>query len=271
MSFESNRASWEWLARHDPLWAILSDPAKQGGHWNIDDFFSTGKEEVERVFAYLEKKGIAPPDRMLALDFGCGVGRLTRALAARMDEVHGIDVSQNMVARARELNQGAPGRMSFFLNRDRDLSMFADASYSFIYSSIVLQHIPYPESLGYVREFFRLAKPGGLVVFQVPTLDRTRLPRRVARALLRRVAQMVRLPMPALHIEMNVIPEAEIRSAALAAGAEVIDVVYTNSVESNANGGLRFEERDGGGRLASCQFSVIASAARRGLASRSAP
>jgi SAM-dependent methyltransferase len=234
----------------------LERPGEARGHWNIDDFFSTGKEEVERVFAYLEKKRIALPDRILALDFGCGVGRLTRALAARMDEVHGVDVSQNMVARARELNQGAPGRMSFFLNRDRDLSMFADASYSFIYSSIVLQHIPYPESLGYVREFFRLAKPGGLVVFQVPTLDRTRLPRRFARALLRRVAQMARLPIPALHIEMNVIPEGEIRSAALAAGVEVIDVVYTNSVESNANGGLQFEERDGGGRLASCQFSV---------------
>jgi SAM-dependent methyltransferase len=182
------------------------------------------------------------------------VGRLSRALAARFDEVHGVDASDTMVARARELNASAPGKLTFILNTEPSLRQLPDARYAFIYSSIVLQHIPYPASLGYVREFMRLVKPGGLVVFQTPTFDRSGLLRRSARAAARRVVQAAQLPFDGLYMEMNVIPEDDVRRAAAASGCEVLDVVSTNSAVHDHNGGITFFQEDRGERLVSKQF-----------------
>src|SRR5260370_23718055 len=120
MSFKSTRASWEWLAQRDFLWAICTHPTKRNRRWDLEQFFATGEREIDSVFAYLEQRGIAPSDRTLALDFGCGVGRLTRALGARFDEVHGVDISPTMIARAWKLNAQHP-RLKFFLNERPDL------------------------------------------------------------------------------------------------------------------------------------------------------
>jgi SAM-dependent methyltransferase len=253
MSFKSTSASWEWLAQRDFLWAICTHPTRRNRGWDLEQFFATGEREIDSVFAYLEQKGLAPSDRTLALDFGCGVGRLTRALGTRFDEAHGVDVSPTMIARARELNAGHP-RLKFFLNERPDLRQFPDAAYALVYSSIVLQHISYPESLGYISELIRLTRPGGLVVFQTPTLDRTRLPTRMARSALRFLVQALKLPVDSFHMEMNVVPEARILETARNAGCEVLDVVYSNSVDAASGGSVRFFDTDRGARLVSRQF-----------------
>jgi 2-polyprenyl-3-methyl-5-hydroxy-6-metoxy-1,4-benzoquinol methylase len=255
-ALRSSQRAWERLARKDPLWAVLTDPRKRGRAWQEDEFFATGTREIATLFGYLEGRGIAPADHRLALDFGCGVGRLSRALATRFDEVHGVDASPTMIERARGLNAQAPGKMTFILNQAPDLAQLPSARYSFIYSNIVLQHIPYPASLTYVREFMRLVRPGGLVVFQTPTLDRTGLALRALRTVARRVAQGIRLPIDALHIEMHVIPEAVVRSEAAGAGCEVLDVAYTNAVNDDLNGQLEFFAQDRGDRLVSQQFAL---------------
>lgn len=256
MGFELSRKSWEWLARCDPLWAICTDPRKRGGRWTTAEFFATGEREIEAVFRYLDRKGIAVTDRSTALDFGCGVGRLTRALASRMDEVYGVDVSPTMIRLATELNAGQSGRMHFVLNEERDLRRFADRTFSFIYSSIVLQHVPYPASLGYVGEFMRLLKPGGALVFQTPTLDRSTLAWRLLRSAARQAVQRLRLPFGRFYMEMSVIPEEEIGDHAKQEGVEILDVVNTNSTDAGADGTLKFFEEDRGGRLISRQFVV---------------
>ena len=45
---------------------------------------------------------------------------------------------------------------------------FADASFDFVYSTIVLQHVPPALAIGYVDEFARVLRPGGLAVFTLP-------------------------------------------------------------------------------------------------------
>ena len=37
--FADLQSTWEDLAKQDPLWAILSVPAKKGGKWNLEEFF----------------------------------------------------------------------------------------------------------------------------------------------------------------------------------------------------------------------------------------
>jgi len=75
-----------------------------------------------------------------ALDFGCGVGRLTRAMAAYFPECCGVDISPTMVRLAQEFNQDVP-QCRFMVNEKDQLEEFRDGYFGFIYTSIVLQHI----------------------------------------------------------------------------------------------------------------------------------
>ena len=48
------RSFWDDLAERDPLWAILSDPAKRGGRWDLRSFFATGEREISVLLHQLE-------------------------------------------------------------------------------------------------------------------------------------------------------------------------------------------------------------------------
>ena len=156
---------WEDAARIDPLWAILSDPARRHRGWNLSDFFATGRREISLLMHQLETL-LHPPVRGDALDFGCGVGRLTQALAGIFERVVGVDVSPTMIRLAEQLNR-RPDRASYLLNDRPDLSCLPSRSLDFLYSDIVLQHIPPQQSRVYVAEFLRLLRPGGIAVFQL--------------------------------------------------------------------------------------------------------
>jgi FkbM family methyltransferase len=158
------RRVWETLGRDDPLWAVLSQADKRGGRWDPDEFLATGHIEIEAQLAALAPSGY-PSGRELALDFGCGAGRLTRALAAHFEHVIGIDVSASMVDAATRLNADVGG-IEFRVNPSPRLDDVADASVDFVFSHITLQHIPAALAAGYVGEFFRVLAPGGAVVFQ---------------------------------------------------------------------------------------------------------
>jgi SAM-dependent methyltransferase len=156
---------WEEAARKDPLWAILSDPVRRNRGWNIQDFFDTGRREISLLLHQLASLGF-PPRRGAALDFGCGVGRLTQALAPAFDEVTGVDVSPTMVRLANLLNRW-PGKARYLLNSDSNLSLLPSESLDFIYSDVVLQHIPAEQARRYLVEFLRVLRPGGVVAFQL--------------------------------------------------------------------------------------------------------
>jgi SAM-dependent methyltransferase len=158
------RQDWEELAVLDPMWAILSDPKMQFNRWDHAAFFKTGVEEVDALVAQAQQLG-HPVQWRRALDFGCGVGRLTRALRTHFPECHGVDISAEMVRSAKDL---AP-QCHFHVNTENDLRLFADSHFDFVYSVIVLQHQPSHQIiLRYVSEFLRVLHPDGLLVFQLP-------------------------------------------------------------------------------------------------------
>jgi len=243
-------ADWEANARVDARFAILSDP-DHGEEWSTTEFLATGEQEIASVFSHLDDVGLAPVARVRALDFGCGVGRLTRALGRRFDEAVGVDVAPTMVDQARALDPEA--NVSFVVNQAADLGAFADASFDFVYSNIVLQHVGNELQRGYVAEFCRILAPGGLAVFQIPSRRlgvqgalRRALPPEVTARLrrLRRPDALLRRDDAVLHMEMNCLPESEVRAVVAANGARVVDVVHTNAAEPGFAGQVVFLDRD---------------------------
>jgi len=164
MSTAEHRRGWEDLAVLDPMWAVLSDPQRQFGRWNADEFFSTGAEEVARLRERLLALGY--PDTFgSALDFGCGLGRLTRALTACCREVIGVDISEEMISKARALTPAC----QFVHNQNYDLRIFPSNRFDLIYTRFVLQHQRSTKLiLEYVSELIRVVKPGGVAAFQIP-------------------------------------------------------------------------------------------------------
>ncbi|MBM3821072.1 MAG: class I SAM-dependent methyltransferase [Acidimicrobiia bacterium] len=164
MSLEDLQRNWNGLAQQDAFRAVLTS----GGHvpWDAETFFRTGVEEIGSIMARLKTLGISTGAQR-ALDFGCGLGRLTQALARHFDRVDGVDISENMLTQARGLNPFGD-RLAFHLNSRDDLALFPDGTFDLVYSNITLQHMEPRYSVRYIREFFRVAKHGGAVVFQLP-------------------------------------------------------------------------------------------------------
>jgi len=167
---------WDVLAASDPLWAILSDPSRRGRRWDLATFFRTGEREISTLMHQLARLSGVESSIPLnaALDFGCGVGRLTQALATYFASVVGIDVSEGMVAHARRLNRHGD-RVTYIANARADLGVVGDRRFDLVYTDLVLQHMPPEQALGYLSEFVRILRSGGCLLFQLPSHKRVEL------------------------------------------------------------------------------------------------
>jgi glycosyltransferase involved in cell wall biosynthesis/ubiquinone/menaquinone biosynthesis C-methylase UbiE len=158
--------SWDRFGIEDPFWAVLTNPDKKGGGWSEAEFFDIGRHDIRAALQRITALGIGLNFEK-ALDFGCGPGRLTQALAGHFREVHGVDIAPSMIAKAHELNKYG-GRCVYHLNDRPDLRLFDANTFDLVYSWLVLQHMPKQLALGYISEFARVTKPGGVMVFQIP-------------------------------------------------------------------------------------------------------
>ncbi len=139
----------------------------QGGGWPVDEFFHHGQIEIDQMLDHIDALGLRGKCRDLALDFGCGVGRLTQALGLEYDHVIGADISAEMVKQAKELNRRGD-RVEYVKTGERLLDTLEPGTFDLIYSRIVLQHMPAEYQRAYVGEFVKLLAPNGLAVFQIP-------------------------------------------------------------------------------------------------------
>ncbi|SMC96674.1 class I SAM-dependent methyltransferase [Kibdelosporangium aridum] len=158
------RDQWETLAKSDPFWAVLTETEYHDGQAR-KDFFDSGRTDVRRLLEVLDRHGKSYGD--VAVDFGCGVGRLTYALAEQCKHVTGVDVSRSMIEQAQAGNP-FPDRVAFVHNEAATLP-FDDDSVDLVISVITLQHIRPALSLRYLLEMARITKPGGHLVFQLPS------------------------------------------------------------------------------------------------------
>ena len=238
------RFGWAWnqLGEDNALGAILTRDG-QVAAWNLEEFLATGRTDVDRFIADLSRLAPSTP-RTRAMDFGCGVGRITRALAEHFGHVTGVDVAPSMIARAKALHAGC-ANCTFVLNRSPNLRAFPDGSFTVVYCRLVLQHIKPSIVRGYIPELVRVLEPGGVLMFQLPeqigvdereafenaevvgTLKRL-LPRSLVVAW-RRLKFSLIVPTSGAQIEMYGLPKEEVLQLIRGAGGRVLDVLPDHS------------------------------------------
>lgn len=230
MQLAKHKRDWEELAALDPYWAILSEPGKRFSLWDRNEFFRTGRDQVDALVS-IAKQLNCPRDWNCALDFGCGVGRLTRALSNYFPECHGVDISSEMVRQAQRL---APDCF-FHVHTESNLHLFPDSFFDLVYSVIVLQHLPGRAAVfGYIAEFLRVLRRGALLAFQLPCQmawrNRIQLGRRLYSAL-RAIGLNSDFLYHRLHlvpISMVAIPEKQIVTFIRSCGGQILDVRADN-------------------------------------------
>ncbi|MGD8413570.1 MAG: class I SAM-dependent methyltransferase [Candidatus Latescibacterota bacterium] len=153
---------WDKKARENATYYVSS--YQEYDDQDLEEFWKWGDKLAER---FLGESGIAFTGSEKMLEIGCGVGRMTRYFARGFKEVHGIDVSEEMIKRARE-NLVDSENVQLHVGNGCDLGLFEDGAFDFVFSYITFQHIPdVSVTLNYIREAGRVLRNGGHFYFQV--------------------------------------------------------------------------------------------------------
>ncbi len=221
------KRNWDALGTEDPLFAILTQPGKANGGWNVDEFFATGVGQME-TFLSMAHAAIPALGKGEAMDFGCGVGRLTQPLSGYFDHAYGVDISPSMIDLANKYNRHGD-RCRYVLNDNHDLRVFPDNKFDFICSFITLQHMEPRYMREYIPEFIRVLAPGGLLMFQL-TDDLLllkspvhKLVHRIHHFLQYRVYWRIAHPKRA-YFEMHGLPKDEVIQLIHTAGGSILSV-----------------------------------------------
>ncbi|MBZ5673653.1 MAG: class I SAM-dependent methyltransferase [Acidobacteriia bacterium] len=161
-----SNSEWTRWGREDPLWAVFTEPDREcGGRlpWTDEEFYATGQPDWEDFIQRWHQYGL---DLESCLEVGCGTGRITCPLSASFRRVFAVDISPEMIQRARDAS--TRGNVEFGLTDGIKLP-YQDRFVKAIFSTHVLQHLDSSRVvLEYFREFFRVLDSGGTIMIHVP-------------------------------------------------------------------------------------------------------
>lgn len=206
---------WGAIGQQAPHWSVLTQPRFRPAEieHHKDEFYASGENDAMLVLDILRMHGVAPGAVGHVVEFGCGVGRATLALARHFPQVVGCDVSPAHLAIAME-EARARGASNIDWYHSTVAKPLPDVGCDLWFSRIVLQHNPPPVMSWLLREAFRRLLPGGVALFQVPT-------HAVGYGFA--TARYLEASRP-LAMEMHALPQKAVFRLALEAGLEVLEV-----------------------------------------------
>jgi SAM-dependent methyltransferase len=175
----STDRAWEYFGRESPYFGVLTNarfaPENLDGRAR-DAFFASGEDYVEMVLRTVHDHLDAQFEPTRALDFGCGVGRLTLPLARRCRDVVGVDVSESMLAEARTNAVAASLTNVTFVKGD-DLLSRVDGTFDLVHAFIVFQHIPRSRGEVILGQLIDRLADGGVGILQMTYANSSSTPR----------------------------------------------------------------------------------------------
>lgn len=212
---ERTGSYWAQVGQEAPHWSVLTNEiylpdriAETKGA-----FYATGAVDADLVRRTLRRHGLDPAHLPRCVEYGCGVGRATLALAAIFQRVVGCDISRPHLDLARA-EAARRGLANVAWHHSSIAAPMPGGTWNFWYSRIVLQHNPPPVIAHLLRLAFAGLAPGGIALFQVPThFQNYRFS----------IDAHLQDPRPPT-MEMHALPQHHIFALAAEAGLEVLEV-----------------------------------------------
>jgi SAM-dependent methyltransferase len=166
------QSTWEEKAKENPLFAVMTMPemadasAQAFDEQHLETFFAKGEALFSAHVAPLIATAGGPG---LVVEYGCGAGRILKAVTGAGHRAAGIDISPTMLEHCRAL---VPEAQSLHCLDEAGRTDLPDACARVVYSYAVVQHIASLAS--YVRaidEMCRVLGPGGVLGVQVNCED----------------------------------------------------------------------------------------------------
>ena len=156
---------WNHYGKTEPHWSVLTNPKYTSSeiNKNIKQFYQSGEHTIKQVESDLQKHNHTLTDKII-LDFGCGVGRLTKACLQYSNKVYGIDISETHLEIAKK---NASQAKYFSCNSSTKLPQLPNNP-EVIISFIVLQHIPTRLMKQQIISLLNILKSKGVAVLQIP-------------------------------------------------------------------------------------------------------
>jgi SAM-dependent methyltransferase len=214
--FARVQRTWTELGGTEPYWSVLSSEQFRMTDFDryAESFYASGRGFADLFEAFLRRNGLEIGAFPTCLEFGCGVGRVTRWLAERFARVVATDISLSHLALARKY-LAARGLSNVTLHHDAELlGVGAGDPVDAVCSVIVLQHNPPPVIAKVLGLLLGRLRPGGVAFLQVPTYARGY--RFDARAYLAAAQD-------GGGVEMHVLPQAHLFRVVGEAGCELLE------------------------------------------------
>lgn len=148
-------ADWALWGEADPYFGVIVDDKYRRENLTdavLEEFWASGVKQMDEMAQHI-RRAFGEFPRATALDFGCGVGRLTRGMAPMCDHVVGLDVAPGMIAEARKNA----------LENTEYLLELGDQTFDWVNSIIVFQHIPPQRGYAILDDLLSRVNPGGAI------------------------------------------------------------------------------------------------------------
>jgi SAM-dependent methyltransferase len=186
------------------------------GETDQGEFYDTGRGDADHLYHALSRSGIEANRFRSCLEYGCGLGRVTRWLAPHFEQVHAYDTSRSHLSEAEQYLR-SQGIANVDLNHVESVQdIFKLPKVDVVFSLIVLQHNPPPIIRLIIAEFLKALNPGGVAFFQVPTY---RLGYRFG------LEEYIANDCTRQDMEMHVLPQPVIFDIIRREGGQIVEVI----------------------------------------------
>ena len=162
---------WRQYGKDAPHWSVLTGDEFKPEQIsdNIEKFYATGRDHVQDMLNPISRSGFDISRFNRVMDFGCGVGRLTLALAPIADRIIGVDISPPHLALAKDRATHIEDINVEFVSINEVDDILSLGKFNLIISFIALQHNPPPVISKILSNLLSSLANGGFAIIQVPT------------------------------------------------------------------------------------------------------
>jgi 2-polyprenyl-3-methyl-5-hydroxy-6-metoxy-1,4-benzoquinol methylase len=219
------RKVWAEYGKSEPYWSVLTanDYKRENISLNMKRFNDSGKAEVEGLESIILRNDIDIDKLKICLEYGCGVGRVTRWLAMRFEHVFALDISPSHLQIAKKYLYDNELSNVEFIQMESLKTIDTIKKVHILYSTLVLQHNPPPIIAYIIRKLLKLVDKRGIAVFQIPTyIKGYQFP----------AEEYIKHIKKHKEMELHVLPQKKIFQIAEEEGCSVIEVIRYSATDS---------------------------------------